>query len=371
MSAEAKGPRLWLKPGNRGSDGKRRPGTWTIKDDNGVRVSTGIRGSRAGRPPPEAQEALAQYLLRRRHVSRERNRYADEVALADVIRLYAEERAPKQARPVEVIRRCETLMAWWGDRKLSEVTGRTCRAYVDHRNAPVARRELEDLRAAIRYHHAEGYCREVVSVVLPERGPARDRWLTRSEAARLIWAAWRYREVQKGSPTGRRSRQHVARFVLVALYTGTRASAVCGASLGPIQGGGWIDLDLGVFYRRASGERETKKRRPPVRLPNRLLAHMRRWRGNGQTYAVEWLGKPVGTGVEKAFRGACKDAELVDVTPHTLRHTAATWLMQRGTDLWEAAGYLGMTVETLERTYGHHHADHQKQAAANIVRKAR
>jgi integrase len=46
------------------------------------------------------------------------------------------------------------------------------------------------------------------------------------------------------------------------------------------------------------------------------------------------------------------------VTPHTLRHTAATWLMQAGTDLWVAAGYLGMTVETLERVYGHHHPGH-------------
>jgi integrase len=51
-----------------------------------------------------------------------------------------------------------------------------------------------------------------------------------------------------------------------------------------------------------------------------------------------------------------------DVTPHTLRHTAATWLMQRGVDAWEAAKYLGMTVETLERVYGHHHPDYLKQA---------
>ena len=43
--------------------------------------------------------------------------------------------------------------------------------------------------------------------------------------------------------------------------------------------------------------------------------------------------------------------------------------MQRGTDLWEAAGFLGMSAETLERTYGHHHPDFQSQAARNIARK--
>jgi integrase len=52
------------------------------------------------------------------------------------------------------------------------------------------------------------------------------------------------------------------------------------------------------------------------------------------------------------------------VTPHTLRHTRATWLMQSGVDRWQAAGHLGMSVEMLERNYGHHHPDYQKQAAA-------
>jgi integrase len=51
-----------------------------------------------------------------------------------------------------------------------------------------------------------------------------------------------------------------------------------------------------------------------------------------------------------------------DVTPHTLRHTAATWLMHRGVGPWEAAKYLGMTVETLERVYGHHHPDYLMNA---------
>ena len=47
-------------------------------------------------------------------------------------------------------------------------------------------------------------------------------------------------------------------------------------------------------------------------------------------------------------------------TPHTLRHTAATWLMQLGVDFWVASGYLGMTVATLTTVYGHHHPDFQK-----------
>ena len=37
--------------------------------------------------------------------------------------------------------------------------------------------------------------------------------------------------------------------------------------------------------------------------------------------------------------------------------------MQHGVDIWQAAGSLGMTVEQLEKTYGHHHPDFQKGAA--------
>lgn len=369
MSAEAKGPRLWFKRGNVGADGKRRPGTWTIKDDGDIRVSTGVRAARGGKPPQAAQDALARYILERREIPREKHRSADAVQVADVIAIYLEERAKKQARPLEVIQRCEALLTFWGERRLSDVTGRTCREYVQFRAKPVARRELEDLRSAINYHRKEGYCREIVEVTLPDAAQPRDRWLTRSEAARLIWAAWRYREVQKGKATGRRSRQHVARFILVALYTGTRAGAVCGASLGPVQGSGWIDLERGVFYRKAAVDRSTKKRQPPVQIPVRLLAHMRRWHANGQTYAVEWLGKPVGTGIEKAFGRACVDAGLDDVTPHILRHTAATWLVANGTPFEKAADFLGMTIETLTRVYRHHAPGFQQEAADNITRK--
>ena len=57
------------------------------------------------------------------------------------------------------------------------------------------------------------------------------------------------------------------------------------------------------------------------------------------------------------------------VTPHTLRHTAATWLMQRGVPIWQAASYLGMSAVMVERTYGHHHPDYMRGAAQAITSK--
>ena len=40
--------------------------------------------------------------------------------------------------------------------------------------------------------------------------------------------------------------------------------------------------------------------------------------------------------------------------------------MQAGVDKWEAAGFLGMSVEMLDRVYGHHHPDHLRDAARAI-----
>jgi integrase len=63
--------------------------------------------------------------------------------------------------------------------------------------------------------------------------------------------------------------------------------------------------------------------------------------GIAREHFVEWNGRPV-LSVKKAFRTVVKlariDTTIENVTPHTRRHTAATWLMQNGTDLWSAAG---------------------------------
>ena len=57
------------------------------------------------------------------------------------------------------------------------------------------------------------------------------------------------------------------------------------------------------------------------------------------------------------------------ITPHTLRHTCATWLMQKGVEPWQVSGFLSMSTETLERVYGHHHPDFMKGASDAIGRR--
>jgi integrase len=365
MPLAGKGPRLWLRPARRDKRGRvTHPAVYVIRDGSYQR-STGCGGADLR----QAEAALREYLAEKHIAATTKStRHPARIPIVDVLALYARNIAPKHSRPHETQQRIHRLLVFWGSDMLSVVNGDRCRAYARSRSTDAAaRRELEELRAAINHHRREGYCSEIVEVVLPERRPHRERWMTRAEAARLIWTAWRYWEIQKGVPTDRRSRRHVARFILVGLYTGTRAGAVCAAALQPTVGRGWVDLERGVFYRRPTGVRETKTRRPPVPLPNRLLAHLRRWKRHGQRFAVEWNGDPV-KDVDKAFRSTANEARLPDVTPHVLRHTAATWLMQLGTDKWEAAEYLGMTAKMLDEVYGHHHPDHLKGPRAAFDR---
>jgi integrase len=174
-------------------------------------------------------------------------------------------------------------------------------------------------------------------------------------------------------------------FVLIGLYTGRRKEAIL--SLRWSQ----IDLHAGLIDFEIEGRVRTKKRRGKVPIPDRLLPHLERARRRGSDLGpvLHINGKPIGN-IKKGFAGACIRAGLVTwkkvkeatvdgapctlvrplptVTPHTLRHTAASWLMQSGTDITVAARYLSMSEKTLVATYGHHHPDWLRTAANSIGR---
>ena len=97
-----------------------------------------------------------------------------------------------------------------------------------------------------------------------------------------------------------------------------------------------------------------------------LLAHMKQWKGQdaeaGLGLVVHHGGKQIAS-VRTGFAGCVRDAGLPEgITAHWLRHTAATRLMEKNVPIWEAAGYLGMTVQTLEKHYARHRPDHQSAA---------
>jgi integrase len=244
------------------------------------------------------------------------------------------------------------LTSFWQGRAVAEVTKKTCKLYAQARGRSdnTVRRELSVLRAAINFAYEDGRSTRSVHVELPHAPQSRKRWLTRREAAHLIRAS--------RTPV---ARLYLPLFILLGLYTGRRKEAVLSLR--------WpqVDLEAGRIDFEIAGRRRTSKKRGVVPIPRRLLPHLRRARKRGSElgYVLHRNGKRI-LDIKKGFAAACKRAGLEDVTPHTLRHTAATWLMQRGTPLWEASGFLAMSEKMLQEVYAHHHPDFQKEAAENI-----
>lgn len=160
---------------------------------------------------------------------------------------------------------------------------------------------------------------------------------------------------------------------MIGVYTGTRPGAILGLQWLPSATGGWFDLENEILHRRSGEGRQSRKRQPPARIHARLLPHLRRWKRIDLALGIAHVVHYQGGQVRKLRNSWPTVARLAEAAkpdaPHIVRHTAATWQMQAGTPLYEAAGYLGMSPETLWDIYGHHHPDFQKVAASASNRR--
>ncbi|WP_306147003.1 MULTISPECIES: site-specific integrase [unclassified Roseibium] len=301
------------------------------------------------------------------------------ISCAEILRYYTRHRLPRIANAKNEVYLLKALERFWSEKHLIDVDRPNCRAYTSQRltegvSGATARRELETLRAAVNLYLEE---RKVVyhpSYELPEKSDARLRWLTRTEAAQLLHAA------------RRRGNHHIARIILIGIYTGTRVGAICSLRWTASSSSGYIDLDQGVIFRKGYKERATKKRRPSIGIPARLMPHLARWRKiDGKcTHVINRFGEPI-ENIRKAWVNSRNDVTEIDpatgeakhplgsdVSPHTLRHTAASWgiqNVQNVQDLNALADYLGMTLDILLSTYGHLNPIHHNAATNAISRR--
>lgn len=345
MPMPSKGARLFLRKR------KGRSPTFVIKDA-GTEISTGTADRSA------AEDQLARYIADKYRSSGPAETHA--ITIADVLTFYGTEHAPTVADPARIGYAMTALLRFWGDLPVSAIKGETCRRYAKlrARAAGTVRRELNTLQAALNYCQKEGYIITAPSVTMPSTPETSQRALTRDEVAELLRVA------------RRRKQHHIARFILVSIYTGTRKAAALNLKLsGPCPNSGWFDLQAGVIYRRGESERVTNKRRTPARLPRQLLAHARRWQRNGSTWAVEWRGQRIAD-LKTGWSALVADANLDwKPTPHSLKHTAITWAIQNGASIVDAAGFFATSTATIERTYWHLSPHFQSGALAAIEGK--
>lgn len=273
----------------------------------------------------------------------------DNPTIAAILEGYRADREKDGVRSDHTLKNsCNQLGAILGCLLPDHLSQETIRRYATERSLAgrqpgTVLRELGTLRAALHWAKREKWIAAAPEFRMPVRQPApRDRWLTRQEATALIDAC---------------TTPHVRLFVLLALSTGARKEAIAELT--------WdrVDLSRGIVD---FGAGHGNKRRSVVPISGRALDEIRAaFTVRTTDHVLEWGGRPAGD-VKIAFGKACRRAGLERVTPHVLRHTAATWMVMAGIELEEVARFLGTTKAMIERVYGKHSPDYLQRAATAL-----
>lgn len=207
------------------------------------------------------------------------------------------------------------------------------RLHPNSKPSTIARQVHTPISAVMKHAAARGWCAEL-PVERPRQPRGKMRWLTPKEARRLVAA----------------SSAHLRPLVLFMLYTGARVSEAVNLD--------WENVDLArahaLFVDTKNGDSRGVPLHPIVvsalaNLPHRDGAVFRR--PDGEPYGVK---ENEGGQIKTAFRGACRRAGLgADVTPHTLRHTWASWDYAVNRDLLRLMNLGGWKTMSMTHRYAH------------------
>lgn len=242
------------------------------------------------------------------------------------------------------------LLEYFGGRALVDIdqdaVDKFCRTYMPkaspqsrHRNA------VSVMSAILRLASRAGWC-VVPSLAPAVASKARTRFLTPAESDRLLAAAG----------------AHLRPLLTFILYTGARMGEAIYLD--------WREVDL--THRRVAFMDTKNGTHRGVPLPQAAwlalanLAHrdgpvFRRPDGRPYNERAEGGGQ-----IKTAFRAACRRAGLTDLRPHDLRHTYASWLVQRGVNIRAVGELLGHKTMAMTMRYAHLAPDHLRAAAAML-----
>jgi len=264
------------------------------------------------------------------------DRFAATAEAADIVRRL-KERAPKESLTVGQIVEMylEQSEAIWkdverhhwkglapdmGGLRPSAVTTECCRNCAGRCGASVGtiRKRLSLLRAALRWAEKKALIDKAPHIWLPPAPPPKDRRLTRDEFTRLATEC---------------TAPHLIAWLWLARYTAARAGALLSLR--------WDQVDF-EGRRIHLGGAGRQKRRAVVPMHPDLSVCLAIWKdATSSGHVIEFGGKPVKS-IKRSISAACDRAGLdKSVTPHTLRHTAASWMAEAGIPMSEIAAVLG------------------------------
>jgi integrase len=197
-------------------------------------------------------------------------------------------------------------------------------------------RYLQKIRAVLRRAHREWEVKcNPPTIKLLKEPKIRVRWITPNQAKKLLATL----------------PPHLRDMAIFALETGLRESNVTLLR--------WNQVDLNRKVVAIEGDDILKGDKPfIVPLSEKALEVLLRQRGNHAERVFTFKGKPIRRANGKAFRAALKRAEIDDFRWHDLRHTWATWHVQRGTPLEVLQELGGWTEYSMVKRYAHFTHEH-------------
>ena len=300
----------------------------------------------------EANETYAEFLHNWRRRSHPHE--AENIEIVVTVQDYLEEHAPTVRDPARIGYGAIPIIEYFQDFSAAQITPQICREYCKWRkkSSGTMRRELGILQASLNHAFKERRLNQQIPVELPSKTPPKERWLTKEEAARLI----------KAAALARVAKHYLPLYIKIALYTARRKEAILNLRWSQ------IDFQNNTIDFRRRGESETNKRRGIIPIPKALLPDLIQASkfGSPMCFVISKENGHKFKDIKSSFANACKRAELDDVTPHVLKHTAITWLLQAGVNIYDVSGFTSTTTDTIETTYGHHALDHLQNTANAI-----
>jgi integrase len=138
----------------------------------------------------------------------------------------------------------------------------------------------------------------------------------------------------------------------------------------------WTDVDRATGVIHVDQDTKTGRRQIPMSETARAVLDGQIRRLNtprvftddkGRDFAVEGRRNQISLATTKAMR----DVGIEDATFHTLRHTAAAWMVQDGVSLYEVQHVLGHSTPMMTQRYAHLQPGHLRRAVGALDKKLR
>lgn len=210
-----------------------------------------------------------------------------------------------------------------------------------------AKINLAMLKAAVNFCYLEKQINIKPNFYIPPDPPPREYELNEEQQEALLANA---------------SEFHTYLFILLALATGARMSAILGLK--------WNKIHNGMIDLRDPKFRNNKRRGivPLIKGSELEEALTIAFKNKKTDYIIEYKGKPIKR-IEQSLKTVSKLAGIdFKVTPHILKHTAITHMLNLGVPIEDVSDYTQTSIITIQKTYGHYTIERSLRTARVIQR---